>query len=206
MITSSGSASSRMRGRSPSVLPRTRTPSIRSRRLRGIVVEEADRQQPSSRLRMISRSTSRPPSPAPTISTRALPLRAAAEGRQRPALVDAARERAHADQEHQREQHEQHDHAVRQHRPPTVLPSRVAVRPGAAPRSPTTVSSTISHDRAHDRLVVALADVAPAALVDAREHQHRAGCRASTHQIVRSQQVRVVALAAPSSKRSWKAR
>ncbi len=69
--------------------------------------------RPSSRLRMISRSTMRPPSPAPTISTLRSPL-PAAEGSQRTALIHAARDRAHAHQEHQRQQREQHDHAVGQ--------------------------------------------------------------------------------------------
>ena len=75
MITSSGSASSRMRGRSPSVLPRTRTPSIRRRRLLGSSSTKPTGVRPSPRLRTISRSTSRPPSPAPAISTLRWPLR-----------------------------------------------------------------------------------------------------------------------------------
>ena len=46
MITSSGSASSRMRGRSPSVLPRTLTPSMRRPRLRGSSSRKPDRRKP----------------------------------------------------------------------------------------------------------------------------------------------------------------
>ena len=99
--------SSRMRGRSACVSPRTRTPSMRRPRLRGSSSRKPTGDRPSSRLRAISRSTSRPPSPAPTISTAALTLAHAAQRRQRPALVDHSREHAHADQEQQAEQEEQ---------------------------------------------------------------------------------------------------
>ena len=75
MITSSGSASSRMRGRSP------RWCRARARRRSAAAACAGRRRRsrpacrPSSRLRAISRSTRRPPSPAPTISTLRSPLR-----------------------------------------------------------------------------------------------------------------------------------
>ena len=113
---------------------------------------------------------------------RALAL-APAEGCQRSALVDAARDRAHANQEHEREQREQHYHAVGQPDRHRAQP-HVAVEVGPGPcdrhvavHRPQHVDGNDGqqHDRYHrtdDRLVVALARVAPAALVDAREHEH----------------------------------
>ena len=73
MMTSSGSTSSRMRS-SSSVLPSTRSPWSRRRpRLRGSSSANPTGRRPRLGLRTISRSTSRPPSPAPTISTSRAP-------------------------------------------------------------------------------------------------------------------------------------
>ena len=92
MMTSSGSASSRIRA-SSSVGPRTRTPSMRIPCLSGSSSTKPTGFRPSSGLRRISRRTSRPPSPAPTMSTR----RASGErGSRAAALVDGARDEAHA--------------------------------------------------------------------------------------------------------------
>src|SRR4051794_1708202 len=74
IVSSSGSASSRMRPRS-SVVPSTRTPSTRIPRLSGSSSTKPTGSMSSCGLRSISRSTSRPPSPAPTISTRRAPAR-----------------------------------------------------------------------------------------------------------------------------------
>ena len=69
MMSSSGSASSRMRLRS-SVVPSTRMPSMRTRPFVGSSSTNPTGLRRSCGLRRTSRSTSRPPSPAPTISTR----------------------------------------------------------------------------------------------------------------------------------------
>ena len=80
-----------------------------------IVVEEADRREAELAVAH-DLAQDHPPALAGTGDQHAaLALAAAAEGGERPALVDAAGDRAHADEEHQREQREQHDHAVGEH-------------------------------------------------------------------------------------------
>ena len=121
-------------------------------------------------MRRISRTTIRPPSPAPAIRTERWPRALAAEGGQRPALVDAADERPQADQEHDREQEEQHDHPVGQHHR-----HRAAVRVTVDRTQHLDRDGGEQHDHDHgldERLVVALAGEAVAALVDAEQHQH----------------------------------
>ena len=110
----------------------------------------------------------------------ALALAPAAERRQRAALVDAARERAHADRNTSASSANSTITplgSTTARWPPPWCRAPCSAAPGAAPRSPTTVSSTITTHRPHHRLVVALAGVAPAALVDAREHEHRQAAR-----------------------------
>ena len=136
-----------------------------------VVVEEADRREPELAVAH-DLAQHQPPAVAGTGDQHAaFALAPSAEGRQRTALVDAARERPHADQEHQRQQGEQHDDAVGQ-------ADRRRCR-GAWPRSTGTQHGDGDdreqhdrEDRPRDRLVVALARVAPAALVDAREDEH----------------------------------
>ena len=105
--------------------------------LERVVVEEADRQRgPSSRLRMISRATMPPALAGADDQHRALALARRAERRQRAALVDAARERAHADEEDERRA--ARTARSRRSAAPTATRAavrRVAVAPGAAPRS-----------------------------------------------------------------------
>ena len=79
--------------------------------LERVVVDEADRAQPSCGLRTISRSTSRPPSPAPTISTRLASLRARNPRIGRSAIACA--DEAHAADERERQQQEERDDAGR---------------------------------------------------------------------------------------------
>ena len=133
MITSSGSASSRMRGRSPSVLPRTRTPSIRRRRLLGSSSTKPTGVRPEPAVAHDLAQHQAPAVAGAGDQHAALALAPAAKGRQRAALVHAARERAHAHQQHQREQREQHDHAVGQR---DRRPCCGSGAPGATPRSP----------------------------------------------------------------------
>ena len=170
MITSSGSVSPSTRGSSCSVLPRTFTPSIRSPRLRGSSSRKPTGCKPSPRLRTISRSTRRPPSPAPTIRTLRSPLRPTAEGGQRAALVDRARTHPHPAQEQHAQQTEQHHHTDRQHHRHGD-PVRVAVH-RARHLDTDDAQQDDQHDRPQNRLVVPLAGVTPAALVNPRQDEH----------------------------------
>ena len=179
MITSSGSASSRMRGRSPSVLPRTRSPSMRRRALARVVVEEADRREPEL---AVAHDLARDQPPALAGAGDQHRALALAPRRGTPPAAGARRGCARA-RARRRGTPARAARTARSRRwagpprPPSrwpgVPPRRRSGAPGAGPRSATTVSSTISDHRPHDRLVVALAGVAPAALVDAREHEHR---------------------------------
>ena len=110
---------------------------------------------------------------------------AGAKASERAPLIQAARDDAHADQEQQREQEEQRDHAIWQ-----LERSGARTRTRGLARCHPAMDQQMRdlhrpHDRhrhhgeQHDRddrprhrLVVALAGVAPATLVDTREHQH----------------------------------
>jgi hypothetical protein len=165
------------------VLPSTAHAVDAQPRLRGSSSTKPTGSEPSSRLRRISRSDHR--------ASALMPTRNASD-----------------------EQREQDDHAVGQHdrgdrvvvmgRHAVHEHQRVAVH-RAQHLDRDDRQQHDQRDRAHDRLVVALARVAPAALVDARQHQH--GQAPGEHPPDR------VARAAarsepvgPCSKRSWKAR
>jgi hypothetical protein len=164
MITSSGSASSRIRGRSR-VVPRTRTPSRISRRLSGSSSTKPTGLRPSSALRSSSRSTRRPPSPAPTIRTSRAPLRARKPRRRRSWMLRVAQ--ARAAEEEQGEQEVEDDRAVG-----SLRPCRRVARSRRCDQQ----------DRVEDQdpqqvLDVALRRVAPAALVDAGRASAARRCR-----------------------------
>ena len=134
-----------------------------------VVVEEADRQETELAVAHDLARHHPPPLPGAGDQDGALAL-APAEGGEGATLVHTARERAHADEEHQREQREQHDHAVGQDHGHGVV-VRVAV--DRAQHLDGHDRQQHDHDHRPDhRLVVALAGVAPAALVDPREDQH----------------------------------
>ena len=202
MITSSGSASSRMRGRSLFGVAAHADALDPQAALARVVVEEADRDQAELAVAHDLAHDHAAALAGARDQDRALALAPAAEGGQRAPLVDAARERAHADEEHEREQREQHDHPVGEH-DRDGAPMWIAVY--RAQHLDRHDREQHDHDhRAHERLVVALARVAPAALVDAREHEH--GHAAQQHPPDRDfAQLRVVP-GGPLLKRSWKAR
>ena len=145
-----------------------------------VIIEKADRGQAEP---AVARDLTQHQPPAVSGADdqhAALALADAAQRRQRTSLVDHPREHAHADQEQQAEQPEQHDHAVGQpdrrarHRPAPVhcVALHGAQRLDAHDRE--------QHDHQHrprHRLEVALAGVAPAPLIHAREHQHEQAAR-----------------------------
>ena len=112
MITSSGSTSSSTLGRAPrSCRARDSPRSIRAPCLRGSSSTKPTGRSPRSGLRMISRSSSRPPSPAPTIRTERASRRAR-KPRERP-LVEHVDQEARAADEHEHQQPVEHEHAGR---------------------------------------------------------------------------------------------
>ena len=142
MMTSSGSASSRMRGSSLFGVAAHAQPFDAHPALGRIVVEEADRREPQ-----LAVSHDLAGHHAPTLAGardqhRALAARPA-EREQRPALVDAARDRPHPHQEHERQQREQHDHAVGQDDRDRVAVG-VLDSTGRSTSIATTLSSTIT--------------------------------------------------------------
>ena len=168
IVTSSGSTSSRIRP-SSCVVPSTRTPSIRSRRLSGSSSTKPTGLRRSSGLRRISRRTRRPPSPAPTISSpRASLLGAKAAQR---ALVDRARDEARAADEGQHEQQVQREHAGR--RVTVVSPKPARARHRLDERDVQQQRERGDDDGLDDRAVVALRDVAPPLPVQAEGGEDR---------------------------------
>ena len=149
--------------------------------LAGVVIEEAHRDQAELAVAQ-DLAHDHPPALAGAGDQHgALVLAPAAEGGERATLVDGAGDGAHAHEKHQREQREQHDHAVWE----DDGDGAVVVRGHAADEHQRIAvhgpehldrDDAQQHDhehRAHHRLVVALPCIAPAALVDAAEHEHR---------------------------------
>ena len=159
---------------------------MRSRRLRRVVVDEADRRQAELAVAH-DLAQHQPPAVAGAGDQHAaLVLAPAAKRRQRAALVECcARARA---------RRRRKTSASRAKSTITPIGSPIATVPwlgrvltGRSIATATTVSSDDRNDRARDRLVVALARVAPAALVDARQHEHRQAARsAPTRSCVRA--------------------
>ena len=186
MMTSSGSASSRMRGsslgacRAPSAPCSTRMP-----RLRGSSSTKPTGRSRASGLRRISRSTSRPPSPAPTISTSRASA-AGAEAAQRP-LEQRPREEARAAarsasvsrKNSASDAGRQLDRDVAARRVETLTGCTIGDRSRRAPASRRRRACS-------DALVVALVDVAPPLLVQAERARRSPGCRTTAETIVRS--------------------
>ena len=172
MISSSGSASSRIRGSSSSVLPANPHALDPQAPLARVVVEEPDRHEAELAVAHDLAHDHPPALPRPGDQDRALALAAAAERRQRAALVDAARDRARTPT--------RNTSASSANR--MITPFGRTDRDGvpvagsggraAGPRRATTVQQDDHDDRAHHRLVVALPGVAPAALVDPAQDQH----------------------------------
>ena len=149
--------------------------------LERVVVDEADRVQAELRVARELLADLAPALAGADDQHVALVVAGAQAGQ--PAVVDRAREHARRGQEDQREQEVEGDHAARAGR------SRSDSRRGVASSHYDRVDDRDDADqqhgrddqRAHEQLDVALADVAPAPLVDARGREDQRRCRATTH-------------------------
>ena len=132
--------------------------------LAGVIVEEAHRVEPELAV-ACDLPQDEPPAVAGAHDQHAaVTLASTPEDRQRTALVDAAREHAHAEQKQQAEQEEQHGHAVGQGDRRRAVIGLMLNGPQDHDRHDREQDDR--DDRPHDRLVVALTGVAPAALID----------------------------------------